>query len=220
MVKSREDMPSWNIHLEVGKRLAKKLNFSEKKRKEFLLGCLLPDINNGYINNPKITKSHEVTHYNDGPEGPLNFYRDYQKAINQKDPISFGYLFHLYTDRFLNNSFYSEIKHSPISKDLKYAEQRKIKHHDLHIYDLNFCHRLGIGSLGEAKRFAAEANKISVIEIMPEDILDVEHILASKELNQNSAKSQYLFYTKEKLDNLLDDMIRNFSKNYLGENHA
>ena len=42
-------MPGWNIHLEAGNRLANKLKFSAPKRKEFLLGCLLPDINNGYI---------------------------------------------------------------------------------------------------------------------------------------------------------------------------
>ena len=56
-------MPSWNIHLEAGKRLQKKLKFSGMKQKEFLLGCLLPDINNGYINKVKKKKEHSETHY-------------------------------------------------------------------------------------------------------------------------------------------------------------
>ena len=56
-------MPSWNIHLEAGERLAGKLKLSGKKRKAFLLGCLLPDINNGYINKVKVEKPHEQTHY-------------------------------------------------------------------------------------------------------------------------------------------------------------
>ena len=81
-------MPSWNIHLEAGERLADQLKFSGKKRKMFLLGCLLPDINNGYINRVKVEKSHAETHFARDHKSSLNFYAEYQKpgAVYSMDP--------------------------------------------------------------------------------------------------------------------------------------
>ena len=212
-------MPSWNIHLEAGERLAKKLKFSAKQRKEFLLGCLLPDINNGYINRVKTTKPHSATHYAYDKKSSLNFYANYKKEIDQHDPICLGYLFHLYTDGFFNYDFYRTIKHSSLNKNDD-AENRKIKHHDFWIYDLNFHHHLGIKNLNEAAELANAANKITTIEIMPEDILDVERILTGGELNQSLTQETYIFYTKERLDQLMDDMLKSFEKDYLGEKNA
>lgn len=213
-------MPGWNIHLEAGARLAKKLKFSASKRREFLLGCLLPDINNGYVNRVKVTKPHHSTHYAYNQKSSLNFYADHKKAINQKIPIYLGYLFHLYTDGYFNYDFFRTIKHSPLGEGKDHDAKLKIKNHDFWIYDLNFRHCLGIKSLSEAKALATAANQISAIEIIPEDILDVERILAGGELSKNLIQEKYLFYTKDRLDALLDDMIKNFSQDYLGEKNA
>lgn len=212
-------MPSWNIHLEAGNRLANNLKLSGKKRKEFLLGCLLPDINNGYINQVKVEKSHDSTHYAYNQKSSLNFYAKYKNEINQKIPIYFGYLFHLYTDGYFNYNFYRTIKHSSFGKKTL-DEKLKIKHHDFWIYDLNFKHRLDIKTFKEAESLVDIANKIDNVEIMPEDILDVEKILTSGELNQNLTDGEYIFCTEEWLDQLLENMIESFSKDYLGENHA
>ena len=84
-------MPSWNIHLEVGERLADKLKFAGKKRKEFLLGCLLPDINNGYINHVEIEKPHELTHFAYDEKSSLNFYAKYKREVDKREPIFLGY---------------------------------------------------------------------------------------------------------------------------------
>lgn len=213
-------MPSWNIHLEVGDRVAKKLNFSAKKRKEFLLGCLLPDINNGYVNCVKITKSHEVTHYTYEQKSSLNFYTKYKNEIDDKIPIYLGYLLHLYTDGFFNYDFYRTIKLSSLGKNLDRGEKAKIKHHDFWIYDLNFKHSLGIKSLNDVEKLIDIANTIDGVEIVPEDVLDVERIITSGELGKNLVKEKYLFYTKERLDDLMDDMIESFSNDYLGDKNA
>ena len=98
-------MPGWNIHLEAGERVAKKLKFTGVKRKEFLLGCILPDINNGYINRVKRRKHHEETHYAYNQKSSLNFYAENRDKINERDPIFLGYLFHLYTDGYFNYDF-------------------------------------------------------------------------------------------------------------------
>ena len=213
-------MPSWNIHLEAGDRVARKIKFSGQKRKEFLFGCLLPDINNGYINRVKTEKPHEATHYTYDKKSSLNFYANYKNELYKLDTLCLGYLFHLYTDGFFNYDFYRTIKRSPLGEGLEREEKRKIKHHDFWLYDLNFKHNLGIKNLSEAKVLAKAANKISVVKITPEDILDVENLLVKGEFNNNSKKSKYLFYTKKRLDTLLEDMIKSFSNDYLGEKDA
>ena len=136
-------MPSWNIHLEAGDRVARKIKFSGQKRKEFLFGCLLPDINNGYINRVKTEKPHEATHYTYDKKSSLNFYANYKNEVDKLDPLCLGYLFHLYTDGFFNYDFYRTIKRSPLGEGLEREEKRKIKHHDFWLYDLNFKHNLG-----------------------------------------------------------------------------
>ncbi len=212
-------MPSWNIHLEAGERLAKKIKFSGAERKEFLLGCLLPDINNGYINKVKIKKQHKETHYAYNQKSSLNFYAENRQKILEKDPIYLGYLFHLYTDGFFNYDFYRTIKRHKLGEGLNHDEKRKIKHNDFYIYDTNFHHNLGIKS-EDLPVLAKRANQISVAEITPDDIQEIENILVGDQLNASSKGKKYLFYTKKRLDELMEDMIDSFMNDYIRRNHA
>lgn len=212
-------MPSWNIHLEAGERLAKKLKFTGKKRQEFLLGCLLPDINNGYINKVKIKKQHEETHYAYDQKSSLNFYAENREKITQKDPIFLGYLFHLYTDGFFNYDFYRTIKRSPIGQGLSHDEKRAIKHHDFWLYDTNFSHHLAIAP-ADLPSFVAHANEVPTTDVAITDIVDVEHILSDTAFSQRIKGDQYQFYTKARLDQLLADMLDSFWRDYFGEEDA
>ena len=209
-------MPSWNIHLEAGKRLSKKLKFSGVKRKEFLLGCLLPDINNGYINKVKIKKHHEETHYAYDQKSSLNFYAENRERVNNKDPIFLGYLFHLYTDGYFNYDFYRTIKRHPLGEGLDHIAKRDIKHHDFWLYDTNFHHHLGVKP-SDLAHLAARANEIPATDINPEEIADIERILIDNKLGAAMQGAHYKFYTKERLDDLLDDMIESFTNDYLSE---
>lgn len=213
-------MPGWNIHLEAGNRLANKLKLSGNKRKRFLLGCLLPDINNGYVNNAKIIKKHEETHYAFDNKSSLNFYAENKSKIDQKDPLYLGCLFHLYTDGFFNYDFYRTVKHHPIGQGLTREQKRKIKHSDFWLYDTNFYHYLGIADKKEAQALAKLASEISAIEVTADDILDVERILKANTLKQDMLSKEYLFYDQARLDQLLSDMIDSFSHDYLGEDYA
>ena len=212
-------MPSWNIHLEAGNRLASKLKLSGQKRKKFLLGCLLPDINNGYVNHVEVIKKHEETHYAFDNKSSLNFYAENKAKIDQNDPLYLGCLFHLYTDGFFNYDFYRTVKHHPIAKGLNHEQKRDIKHNDFWLYDTNFYHYLGI-SKEEAENFAKQANEISALEITADDIMDVERILKENNLRHEMLGKKYLFYDEARLDQLLEDMIESFSHDYLGENYA
>lgn len=207
-------MPGWNIHLEAGNRLASKMKLSEKDCKAFLLGCLLPDINNGYINKVKVKKHHEETHYAYDQKSSLNFYAENKQKIDQKDPIFLGYLLHLYTDGFFNYDFYRTIKRDPLGEGLDRIAKREIKHHDFWIYDTNFNHYLGINHQ-DAVALAKLANEVPATDVTAADIEDVEHILRDTDINSGIRGQHYTFYTEARLDQLLEDMLESFTNDYL-----
>ncbi len=218
MCYNNREMPSWNIHLEAGERVLKKLHFDKKQEKEFLVGCLVPDINNGYINNPQIVKEHEETHYAHDQKSSLNFYAENRDKINAKVPIYLGYLFHLYTDGFFNYDFYRKIKRHPLGEGKNHDEKREIKHHDFWLFDMKYHHELGI-DMAEAKEIARKASEITAVELTGEDLMDVENILKVDDINDFLKGEQYQFYTEEDLENLIEDMIESFANDYLeGEN--
>ena len=210
-------MPSWNIHLEAGNRIADKLKLTGEKRQEFLVGCIIPDINNGYINSPNIVKPHHETHYAYDQKSSLNFYAENKPKIDEKDLIYLGYLFHLYTDGFFNYDFYRNIKRHVFSEKSE-DEKRDIKHHDFWLYDTNYHHTVDI-TREEAEKIAKVASNISAVEITSDDILDALSILKRADLNDSIKNDEYIFYTKEALDNLLEDMCESFTNDYL-EEHA
>ena len=212
-------MPGWNIHLEAGERVACKLKFTKLSKKEFLLGCILPDINNGYINKVKKRKQHEETHYAYNQKSSLNFYAENRDKIRDREPIFLGYLFHLYTDGFFNYDFYRTIKRHKIGEGLNPDEKRELKHHDFWLYDTNFNHHLGVKK-EELKNLAKRCNKVPAVEITAEDIEDVERILLMNNLNDNLKGSKYRFYTKKRLDDLLEDTIDSFMNDYVRRNRA
>lgn len=212
-------MPGWNIHLEAGERVARKLKFTKLSKKEFLLGCILPDINNGYINKVKKRKQHEETHYAYNQKSSLNFYAENRDKIREREPIFLGYLFHLYTDGFFNYDFYRTIKRHKIGEGLNPDEKRELKHHDFWLYDTNFNHHLGVKK-EELKNLAKRCNKVPAVEITAEDIEDVERILLMNNLNDNLKGSKYRFYTKKRLDDLLEDTIDSFMNDYVRRNRA
>lgn len=212
-------MPSWNTHLEAGHRLAKQLKLTGPKRQEFLFGCILPDINNGYINNVKVRKRHQETHYAFNDKSTRNFYAENQAKIDAFEPLYLGYLFHLYTDGYFNHTFYHEIKKSDLGRKLDPDEWREIKHNDFWLYDTTFYHTLGFKKK-DLLALAKHANEISVTEITPEDIENVEYILTSGILHQKSSKYHYRFYDQKRLDDLLEQTIADFTHDYLRSYHA
>ncbi len=212
-------MPGWNIHLEAGNRLAKKLKFSGQKRKEFLLGCVLPDINNGYANKVRVKKIHEETHYAYDQKSSLNFYAENRSEILSKNPIFLGYLFHLYTDGFFNYDFYRTIKRNKLGEGLDHDAKRKIKHNDFFLYDTCFYHHLRLKP-EDYKILAKKANQINTVEIEPEDIEEVENILIERRFADEYKNKKYIFYNKKRLDDLLEDMVDSFMNDYVRGNHA
>lgn len=207
-------MPSWNIHLEIGERLNKKLKFSGKQKEDFLFGCILPDINNGYINKRvKVVREHEDTHWAFNKKSSLNFYAKYKRQIDNLEPIYLGYLVHLYTDGYFNYDFYRKINKVKLGQGLNHIQKREIKHNDFWKYNIKF-RRVKL-ELKDAGRVAEVANEIRGIELDAEAIEEVEEILHNEDFNEAMKDKPYLFYSEEKLDKVMDEMIEHFSKDYL-----
>ena len=212
-------MPSWNIHLEAGERLADKMSLTGDKRREFLFGCLLPDINNGYINHPDYIKDHSDTHYAYDQKSSLNFYAENPTEIQGKVPIFLGYLLHLYTDGYFNYHFYRTIKRSPLGAGLTHAQKSDIKHHDFWLYDTKFHHELDIAPSDYAK-YAEKANALPRIKVTEHDVAELAQIMHDDTLNDHVEGDNYWFYTESELDDLIARMIEGFTEQYLGENYA
>ena len=101
-----------------------------------------------------------------------------------------------------------------MGEGLDREEKTKIKHNDFWIYDMKFHHRLGVRK-EELSGLAKQANRISIAEITPEDIEDVERILVEDDLNDSLRGQGYQFYTEKRLDELLEDMIESFMNDYI-----
>ena len=212
-------MPGWNIHLEVGRKVNEKLKFSGKQKEEFLFGCILPDINNGYINKKiKTIKDHGVTHWAFDEKSSLNFYEKYKREIRNKEPIYLGYLLHLYTDGFFNYSYYSSIDHDARFEGLDDDKKVKNKHHDFWKYELKLRNQ-SIRFLNK-KELVGKANKIKEIKIDEDEIKEIEDLLNDAELNVKLAEGEYIYYSEKELDFLVDDVVNKFLNQYFGDSDA
>ena len=76
-------MPNWKTHLEVGKKLNKYLKYNTKEFNMFLLGSILPDINNSHIVTDISTKiGHDITHVRKQKNPSyIEFYNKYSEEI-------------------------------------------------------------------------------------------------------------------------------------------
>lgn len=198
-------MPSWNTHLEAGSRLADKLNIKGKKRQEFLFWCILPDINNAYINHPHVIKTHEETHYNATGVGPTNFYNENKAKVDEKDPTYLGYFFHLLTDYMFNQDFNKRVENSQF-KDKTEEELENLKHNDFWLYGTNFRNVLDF-SREEAEELAKKANRIKAVDMNADDILEAAEIIKLDKINDPIRNNKYILYTKEDFDNLLNQVV-------------
>lgn len=195
-------MPNWKVHLEIGKRLNKYFNYDKEDFNLFLLGNILPDINNCYIVTD-IEKEirHEITHFGGWREtNYINFYKKYKSKIDNKNPLFNGYLAHLYTDYLWNKTFYEKIQNLeglPEDRD----KIREMKQSDFKIYNNKYIENtLQIDNISAALE---EIRKIAEVEVTEEDILKVIDFLN----NQKVYVGQFEFHTMEELDKLMDNTI-------------
>ena len=114
-------MPNWKTHLEISRRLNEKYKFNDKDYELFLIGSILPDINNSYVVTDISKKiGHSVTHLYTDYTWNNNFYTSVSKRnFIEKDKEKLRILkqsdFKIYNNKFvdrhieLKNNLYEEV---------------------------------------------------------------------------------------------------------------
>lgn len=197
-------MPNWKTHLEISRRLNEKYKFNDKDYELFLIGSILPDINNSYVVTDISKKiGHSVTHFwNQEKPSYICFYNKYQQDIDEHNPIFVGYVTHLYTDYTWNNNFYTSVsKRNFIEKDKE--NLRILKQSDFKIYNNKFVDRHIELKNNLYEEVLERIKAISEVDIIRKDLENVCEFL--KENHKYIAK--YQFYTEQELDELLDKTI-------------
>ena len=195
-------MPNWKTHLEVGKRLNKYLKYDEKEFNMFLIGSILPDINNSHIVTDISEKiGHDVTHIRKQKNPSyIEFYNKYSEEIINNNPIFVGYFAHIYTDEIWNNHFYQKNEIIQM-KDKSHDELRIMKQKDFEIYNSKFIDN--IIELGNITEVLEQTMKIVEVSITKKDIEKVIEFLK----NQKGITGELKLHTEDELTKLLDETI-------------
>lgn len=193
-------MPNWKVHLEIGKRLNNYLKYNDSDYNEFLLGNILPDINNSYIVGDIKTKiGHTVTHFDKGDfHHHLSFLSKYQDRLHE--PIYLGYYVHLYTDYLFNHEFYQMIKKRKLDY-IKKDALKMIKQHDFKVFNNNYLsNTIKLNDLSDI------VNKINIdeVNICENDLVNVINYIN----NTPFYEGNYKFFEKDNLDNILDNAVK------------
>ena len=193
-------MPNWKTHLEIAKRINNKLKYSGSDLELFMLGNILPDINNGYVvKDISIIYSHDYTHYK-GDD--FYIYKNFNKYYDVKsNPLLYGYYIHLYSDFMFNNNYYSNLDDS--IKMLSRDEQRTLKQSDFKVFNNKFINNKLI--INDYDLVVDTANKVDHISVNRDDLIKTINFINNQSIYNNS----YKYYDDNKLDLLLEETVNN-----------
>ena len=203
-------MPNWKIHLEVAKKVNKELKYDGKNLELFLLGNILPDINNGHVVMGISKKlSHTQTHFrNDIDKTYINFYNEYKSYFN--NPLIVGYFVHLYTDYHWTKDYRNKINKISGYDNYTKEERMALKHNDFKVYNNNFIDN--VLNLINYDLLIDNIDLIKEVSITKNDLILVNDFLN----NQKECSNKFKFYNNNELDLLLDRTVIKLNK-ILGE---
>ena len=201
-------MPNWKIHIEISKRLRKKLNYNDEDYELFLFGSIAPDINNGYlVKDVSKVIDHKITHFSEkNIYSYKNFLEKYKDQI--KDPFVFGYFTHLVSDFVFNGSFYEHLRKGELQCN-NHDELRIIKQHDFRVFNNNF--QKNDITITNIEKILESTKKISEISIEKDDVIKSENFLKEERIFEEA----YQFYTEEELENIKEKTINLIETNYI-----
>ena len=206
-------MPSHKIHIAIAQEINKELNLDND---EISLGSILPDLAQ--------TLHHGISHFQYKRVYPYNLANPDEFMFlygNHVDAITIGYLIHLLTDRFYNQKYFEKIyifengKPVRLVVDMDDNTRRCIKHHDFHEYDKYIV---------DTKRIIP-FKSIDVVDkvknyreiIFDKDKLRKYVLNCNEELKKEYLTYDFLYWTKEELDNIYNECIE-YIINYFSKN--
>ena len=197
------------MHIAAGEKLNENLKFTGHARDEFLLGCLLPDVNNGYINQVKVRKHHAETHWRFDDKMSWNFLKAHRAEIEAREPIFVGYFFHLFMDGYFNRNFARMAHERGVDKGMSEDDLRFMKQWDFRKYDWELRRNV-VFATANKKDAVAKANLIDTVEIDLEDLADVESVLADRHFGEAMEHLEYRFFTREEISDLMNGVVVQF----------
>lgn len=201
-------MPAWKVHLEVAKRLKNFFKYNDEEYKLFLLGSILPDINNAHFIKASKVIGHDITHFENPNKDIHNSYINFLDEVKYlHNPLENGYFIHLYTDHLWNENFYTK-KYRGGDHDVARID----KQNDFNLYANKYIDN-NIMSL-DINKYLKDINFTEKISLNLKDIED------SINYNNHTKKvdSSYKYYTEEELDELLETTLKKIKMLYSLEN--
>ena len=191
-------MPSWETHLEVAKRVAKKIKLSDEEKEDFLLANLLPDINCRYsIKDISTFVEHKYTHYNNF----LDFYIKKKKYMENITVL--GYLSHLITDYVWNSNFYGKKVKDFNLTDLNMEELKNLKYNDFAYFNnLHSENKINIKDLNAYLKNIKDLDRISLTK---DDLVKTLNYINNNEYEIKEITLK--FYTPEELEDLCNEAV-------------
>lgn len=230
-------MPAWGMHLLIAKKVSEKINI--KDYNSFLIGNIVPDINNGYVI-PNVSKiiTHKDTHYYTEEKykntnkvmyyNVKKFVNDNKENIN--NPIVIGYITHLLTDLYWNDLTYEKhglrneeneligIKLNNGEKLITDGEgRRRTKTDDFRI----FTNYIYINNLIDIPKYQEElydmTKVINTIDITNQDIKQSIQYINNVKNSASTLKQEYKIFTQEEMLENVEICAEEIAK-YLKEN--
>ena len=205
-------MPKWNTHLYVAEQVNDALKYTGREKEEFLLGNVLPDINNGWlVKNVRKRILHDETHIcSENEFAWSHFYEKYKKCIQARKPLYMGYLLHLFTDARMNDDYYEAIKGTWVEKEEK-DKQRVLKQEDFGKLD-DAIGRNGL-VLRNIESDVEALSGINEVDVNADDLKLVNEYLSHED---RVPEKEYNFYTEAELLGLIygisEDYVERFVK--------
>lgn len=230
-------MPAWGMHLLIAKKVSEKINI--KDYNSFLIGNIVPDINNGYVI-PNVSKiiTHKDTHYYTEEKYKSTnkvMYYNVKKFVNDNkeninNPIVIGYITHLLTDLYWNDLTYEKHglrneENELIGIKLNNGEnlitdgegRRRTKTDDFRI----FTNYIYINNLIDIPKYQEElydmTKVINTIDITNKDIKQSIQYINNVKNSASTLKQEYKIFTQEEMLENVEICAEEIAK-YLKEN--
>ena len=220
-------MPSWSIHLKIGKELNKKLNINNDS---FMFGSLIPDADSDwkigrfkahYYGNLKFPKCPNENMID--LKAFINDYKDYMQ-----NPLIIGYYCHLLTDNYYNeyiyyNKWIQDQDNNIIGIRKKnggiidisdnFKQSLYYKHSDLELYGKRIYNKEKLIIPQNIDRICDSINLLKDKFITKENVSKRIYYLNNEFLkfnmiNEEEINKDYEIFSKEELDDLLEKCIK------------
>ncbi len=194
-------MPTWKTHIKIARDLLNEFNLNKREEELFLIGNLLPDINNSYVvKDIKVQIDHSKTHYMyDEVASYKRFYNEYHDKMDNY--LILGYYAHLYVDYFWNAYFYKNNK-----LDIDKEKLKKLKQSDFLLYANKFIDEKL--SIKDYDNILINSKLIKNINICKEDLINVLNYFN----NLEPTTANYYLLNEQELDNLIVKNIQELKK--------